>query len=147
MSDRLFARTVAYMLNYSASSAKEKVANACAAKSGDDPAAQAACVDKERGKLVSDVLVFEKGDKGTSWTVYKRTGNQLVAVGTAQVGICDDTPEKIELKIKSETGSRQLFAGKKQVTILSDSDSSIALDDPQFRKLIYEARIGLMDSK
>jgi hypothetical protein len=147
LGDRLFARTIAYMLNYSASPAKDKVTQACNAKSGDDPAAQAACVEKERAKLVSDVFVFEKSDKGTTWTTYRRTGNQLAEVNSVEIQVGADSPEKIELKIKSEKGPRQLFAGKKQVVILSDSDSSIAIDDPVFGKLIYEARIGLMESK
>ena len=143
--DRLFARTMAYMLNYGISPAKEKVAQACAKKSGDDAAALAACVEKERAKLVSDVLVFEKGEKGSTWRTYKRVGNNLTEITVAQVEVGTDTPEKIELKIKSETGPRQLFAGKKQIVILSESDSSVAVDDPQLGKLIYEARVGLMN--
>jgi len=133
------------MLNYNASPAKEKLTQACTAKTGEDAAALAACIEKERSKLVSDVLVFEKGDKGgTTWRIYKRAGSQLTEITVAQVEVGSDTPEKVELKIKSETGPRQLFAGKKQIVILSDSDSSIALDDPQFGKLVYEARVGLM---
>ena len=132
------------MLNYNGSPAKEKVTAACTAKAHDDPAALAACVEKERGKLVSDVLVFEKNEKGTMWRIYKRTGNNLVEVSVAQVEVGADTPEKVEMKIKSESGPRQLFAGKKQIVILSDSDSSVALDDPQFGKLVYEARVGLV---
>lgn len=133
------------MLNYGASPAKEKMTQACTAKTKEDAAALAACVEKERGKLVSDVLVFEKGEKGTTWRIYKRAGSQLTEIAVAQVEVGTDTPEKVELKIKSETGPRQLFAGKKQVVILSESDSSIALDDPQFGKLVYEARVGLMN--
>lgn len=134
------------MLNYNASPAKEKVTQACAGKAGDDAAALAACVEKERSKLVSDVLVFEKSEKGaTTWKTYKRTGNQLVEVSVSQVDVGADTPERIELKIKSETGTRQLFAGKKQVVILSESDSSIAVDDPQLGRLVYEARVGLVN--
>jgi hypothetical protein len=145
--DRIFARTIAYMLNYGASPAKEKVTQACSKKAGEDPAALAACVDKERGKLVSDVLVFEKGDKGSTWRIYKRSGSQLTEVSVSQVDVGTDTPEKIELKIKSETGTRQLFAGKKQVVISSESDSSIAIDDPLLGKLVYDARVGLMNQQ
>jgi hypothetical protein len=136
---------MSYMLNYGISPAKEKVTQACSKKAGEDAAALAACVEKERSKLVSDVLVFEKGDKGSTWRIYKRAGSQLTEVAVAQVEVGADTAEKVELKIKSETGSRQLFAGKKQVVILSESDSSIALDDPQLGKLVYEARVGLMN--
>lgn len=106
----------------------------------------AACVEKERGKLVSDVLVFEKKDKSTTWTTYKRTGNQLTEVGSVQIDVASDSPEKIEFKIKSEKGNRQLFAGKKLVVISSESDSSVSLDDPLLGKLIYDARIGLMST-
>jgi hypothetical protein len=144
LGDRLFARTISFMLNYNASPAKEKVANACAPKTGEDSAAQAACIEKERAKLVADVLLFEKGEKGTILRTFKRTGNQLIEVNTAQIDVAGDSPEKIELKIKSESGPRQLFAGKKRIVVLSESDSSIALDDPQLGKLVYDARVGLV---
>lgn len=147
LSERLFAPTIAYMLNYSASGARAKVEQTCAAKAGDDLGAKAACVEKERGKLVSDVLVFAQKDKARSFTIYKRTGNALTEVSNAQIDVAKDSPERIEITIRSEKGPRQLFAGKKQFFVSSASDSSLAIDDPQLGQLVYEARIGLLNSE
>jgi hypothetical protein len=146
--ERLLAPTISYMLNYSASGAREKVAAACEAASGDDPAKKAACMEKERTKLVSDVLVFEKNSKGTFWTIYKRNASTLVETWKGPIELSGDSPEHVTVKIlkaEKEKGFRQLFAGKKELTISSASDSSIELDDPQFGKLVYEARIGLVE--
>ncbi|HVU00583.1 MAG TPA: hypothetical protein VHE30_02485 [Polyangiaceae bacterium] len=146
--ERLLAPTMSYMLNYAASGAHDKTAAACEAASGDDPAKKAACISKERDKLVSDVLVFEKTGKGTFWTIYKRSGSTLAEVWKGPIELSADSPERVTVKIlkaEKEKGYRQLFAGKKELTIASASDSSIELDDPQFGKLVYEARIGLVE--
>lgn len=150
--DRLLAPTIAYMLNYNSSGAREKVAAACDAASHDDPAAKAACIEKERNKIVSDVLVFDKTDKGTIWTIYRRTGSTLVETWKGPVEFADDSPEHVTVKIQKvdkdkEKGTRQLYAGKKELTITSASDSSVELDEPTFGKLVYEARIGLVERK
>jgi len=150
MSERLLAPTISYMLNYASSGARDKTAAACEAAAKDDPAAKAACIEKERSKLVADVLLFDKTAKGTIWTIYQRRGSNLTEIWSGPVEFSNDGPAKITVKVlkaEHEKGYRQLFAGKKEFSIDSASDSSIELDDPQLGKLLYEARIGLVDRK
>jgi hypothetical protein len=51
----------------------------------------------------------------------------------------------VDIKITNEQGARPLFAGKRLLVVRYQSDSSIALDDPQLGQLVYDARIGLMN--
>lgn len=146
IADRIIASSVAYMIRYD-DSAPRKVADSACAKTGEDPEAHSKCMEKERGRFVADVLRFHKDDKGTSLTIYRRQGNALQELSKSAVDFGEQTPDKVALKVKSDKGTRPLFAGKKEVTVSSsaDSTSNIELDDPRFGKLIYEARIGLVN--
>lgn len=134
------------MIRYDDSAPKQAADTACA-KAGDDPDARSQCLEKERSRFIADVLRFHKEDKGTTLTIYRRQGNTLQEVSKSVVELGEQTPERVTLKVKSDKGTRPLFVGKKALTISSsaDSTSNIELDDPRFGKLIYEARIGLVD--
>jgi hypothetical protein len=146
LADRIVASSVAFMIRYD-DSAPKQAADATCSKGGDDPEARAKCMEKERGRFVADVLRFHKDDKGTSLTIYRRQGNALQEISKSIVDFGEQTPERVTLKVKSDKGTRPLFVGKKALTVSSsaDSTSNIELDDPRFGKLIYEARIGLVN--
>ena len=146
VADRILVSSAAYMIRYDDSAPKQAAEAACV-KAGDDPDARSQCLEKERSRFVADVLRFHKDDKETSLTIYRRQGNTLQELSKSVVELGEQTPERLTLKVKSDKGTRPLFAGKKALTISSsnDSTSNIELDDPRFGKLIYEARIGLVD--
>jgi len=146
VADRLFAPSVAFMIRYEDSSPKQ-AADATCAKSGDDPDARSKCMEKERSRFLADVLVFKQSDKGSFFTIYRRQGNALQELSKSTVEEGDKTPERIVLKVKSDKGSRVIFTGKKEISVRASSDSTsmIELDDPRFGKLVYEARIGLVN--
>lgn len=145
MSERLFAPTIAYMINYPTSGAKALAERTCSTKFQEE-GAKAACMDKARGKFVADVLVFEKSDKGQSFKIYKRAGDSLIEVSSAKIEVDQDTPQGLRVKVLKEKGWRPLFAGKKAFDVRAKDESSIAVDDPQFGVIEYEARIGLLSS-
>lgn len=132
------------MLNYPISGAKDAADRKCTAKFP-APEAKAACMEKERNKFTADVLVFEKSDKGQSFTIYKRSGNNLVEMSRAKIAVGADTTETLAVKVEKEKGWRPLFAGKKEFSVQSRDEYSIQVDEPQFGRLVYEARIGILD--
>jgi hypothetical protein len=146
IADRIVASSIAFMIRYDDSAPKQAAIAACA-KAGDDPEARATCMEKERGRFVADVLRFHKDDKGTSLTIYRRQGNALQEISRSAVDFGEQTPARATLKVKSDKGTRPLFAGKREITVSAsaDSTSNIELDDPRFGKLIYEARVGLLN--
>lgn len=144
LADRVFAPRIAYMVNYPLSGAKETAERRCAVKFP-EPAAKAACMDKERDKFTADVLVFEKTDAGTWLTIYKRSGNALAQLSKTRLGLGEDTPEKLALKVQNDKGWRPLFAGKKAFEVRFRDEYSIQVNEPQYGALVYEARIGVLD--
>jgi hypothetical protein len=146
IADRLFAPSVAFMLRYEDSSPKQ-AARATCTKSEEDPDAHSKCMDKERARFLADVLVFRQTDKISSLIIYRRDGNALQEISRSVVELGEKTPDKVAMKVKSDKGSRVLFAGKKELLVQTSSDSSsmIEIDDPRFGKLVYEARIGLVN--
>ncbi|HEX4341061.1 MAG TPA: hypothetical protein VH062_34365 [Polyangiaceae bacterium] len=153
IADRIFAPSVAFMIRYDDSAPKQAARTACT-KFDEDPDAHGKCVDKERSRFLADVLVFKQSDKGTkqseqttSLIIYRRDGNSLSEISRSALEVGDKTPERVALKVKSDKGTRVLFAGKKElaVTASPDSSSMIVIDDPRFGKLVYEARIGLVN--
>jgi hypothetical protein len=146
LADRLVAASVAFMIRYD-DSAPKQAADAACAKTSEDPEAHVKCMEKERGKFVSDVLLFRKAGSALSLTVYKRQGNALQELSKSAIELTEQTPNRVKIKVTSDKGTRPLFAGRKElaVTTPEDSSSNIELDDPRFGKLVYEARIGLVD--
>ncbi len=144
VSDRVFAPRIAYMVNYPVSGAKDVADHKCSVKFP-APEAKANCMEKERGKFTADVLVFEKSDEGQWLTIYKRNGNALAQMSKSKLALGEDTTENMEVKIESEKGWRPLFAGKKQFSVHFRDEYSVELDEPQYGKLVYDARIGLID--
>jgi hypothetical protein len=104
-------------------------------------------MEKERGKFLADVLVFRKAGSALSLTVYRRQGNALQELSKSAIDFAEQAPNRVKIKVASDKGTRQLFAGKKELTVVTpeDSTSNIELDDPRLGKLIYEARIGLVN--
>ena len=142
--DRVFAPRIAYMVNYPVSGAKDVADHKCAVKFP-APEAKAACMEKERGKFTADVLVFEKSDEGQWLTIYKRNGNALAQMSKSKLGVGEDSTENLVVKIESEKGWRPLFAGKKQFSVHFRDEYSVELEEPQYGRLVYDARIGLID--
>ncbi|HVW30147.1 MAG TPA: hypothetical protein VHC69_32535 [Polyangiaceae bacterium] len=145
VADRVFSPRIAYMVNYPNSGVKDLADHKCSVKFPEPGNAKAACMDKERDKFTADVLVFEKSDEGTWLTIYKRSGNALAQMSKSRLGLGEDTPQRLVVKIESEKGWRPLFAGKKEFSVNLHDEYSVELDDPQYGRLVYDARIGLID--
>jgi hypothetical protein len=146
LADRLVAPSVAFMIRYD-DSAPKQAADAACAKGSEDPELHVKCMEKERGKFLADVLVFRKAGSALSFTVYRRQGNSLTEISKSAVDFAEQQPNRVKVKITSDKGTRPVFAGKKELVVVTpeDSTSSIELDDPRFGKLVYEARIGLVN--
>ncbi len=142
--DELTAPSVAYTLDYGGSGPKQLAEKACAGKA-DDPQARAACMEKERGRFLADVLVFTKDAQGVTWTIYRRNGNNLAEVSRSAIDFKDETGNGVSIHIKKDKGWRPLFAGTKSVVLAAPPGSNIEFQDPTWGHLVYEAKIGLVN--
>jgi hypothetical protein len=143
--DWITGPNVAFTIDYANSEAKPAADRACAAKVGEDPAARAKCVEKERSKFYADVLSFSKDGNRFLLKIYKRDHNSLIEVSTSAIEFGPETDSGVTAKVTSDKGTRPLFVGKKEIPISAPPGSQIELDDPRFGRLVYDAKIGLVD--
>jgi hypothetical protein len=141
----LTAREVAFLIDYVNSDVRQSADAECDKEAKGDPAAKGACLEKARDKFQPDVLRFKKDEQGKlALVIYKRAGSSLREVYLAPIEFIDETSDSIGIKFSGrEKGQRPLFKSGKSV-VRVPNDYSIELTDPQFGKLIYNAKIGLV---
>ncbi len=140
----LTAARVAFLIDYANSDPKNKAIAAC--EKHEDSAAKAACMQKARSAFLPDVLVFQKDKKGhLTLTIYKRNESELKEVYIASIAFADETPNSLKLKFKGGgSGQRPLFKNTNSPTLNMPNDYTIEIDDSEFGKLRYDAKIGLV---
>ena len=105
-------------------------------------------MEKARDKFLPDVLRFKKDEQGrVSLVIYKRAGSSLREVYLSAIELTEEGTDSVHIKfIGREKGQRPLFkTGKNLVQV--PNDYSIELSDPQFGKLTYNAKIGLVSNQ
>jgi hypothetical protein len=132
------------VINYGSSAPNEAAEKKCG--SAADPKAKNACMQKERGEFVADVLQFKKDAKEKLWWItYRRKGSTLTELSRAEIQMTE-TANTVTVKIVGKDKKpHALFAGKNQFVVSVPNDYSIELDDPKFGKLVYDAKIDLVD--
>jgi hypothetical protein len=149
--DMLTARDAAFLIDYASSDVKQRANDACEREAKGDPAKLGACLEKARDAFQADVIRFKRDqdnkhdwEKSVKLLIYKRNGSALreVAVGTVQVA--EEGVDAVKVTIGKLKGSRPLFRGQTNVVIKSPNEYSIELDDPDYGKLRYDAKIGLV---
>jgi len=146
--ESLTAARVAFLIDYANSEAKVKAqANCEKDPKKDDPAAKAACMQKARSQFLPDVLVFLKDKKGhITLTIYKRNESELKEVYIAPVSFANETPSSLHVKFTGGgSGQRPLFKNTNSPTINMPNDYTIEVEDSEYGKLRYDAKIGLVD--
>ena len=145
--ESLTAARVAFLIDYANSDVRAKAqANCEKDPKKDDPTAKAACMQKARSQFLPDVLVFQKDKKGhLTLTIYKRNDSELKEVYIAPVSFAGETSSSLQLKFKGGgSGQRPLFKNTNSPTLSMPNDYTLEIEDSEFGKLRYDAKIGLV---
>ena len=143
--DIITAPEVTFMFNFNDSEPKEKAEKSCTAQSGDDPKKMALCMKKESGKFQADGMQFKKDTKGEwTWVTIRRKGSAITVLHNVHIDFGEDTPTSVVIKPTGKDSGKQpgKFAG--EVTIEVPNEFEIALKDPTYGRIVYEAKIGIM---
>ncbi|MBI5533136.1 MAG: hypothetical protein HY898_10495 [Deltaproteobacteria bacterium] len=121
--------------------AAEKKCNA----SGGNPDAVAACMATARDKIQVNAIRFKPdAAKNWWWTSMQKKGNSLVILHRVMFDFGDETDRTIVIKPKGgDQGMAKWVNVPREVKIEAVNDYTIAIQDPQFGKLLYEAKLGL----
>ncbi len=139
---------MAFLIDYANSEAKTKaLANCEKDPKKDDPMVKAGCMQKARTQFLPDLLVFQKDKKGhITLTIYKRNDSELKEVYIAPVSFANETQYGLQLKFKGGgSGQRPLFKNTNSPTLNMPNDYTLEIEDAEFGKLRYDAKIGLVD--
>jgi hypothetical protein len=142
--DILTGPDTAFLIDYSGSAPIEAARRTCAEKSAGEPEAQAKCLSDARDAFKADVIRFRKDGSHWSWTVYKRNGNRLDEVSSGRVTLSEASPNSVNLKFVSDKGVRPLLKNKREAVITVPNDYSFEVDDTEWGRLQYDAKIGLV---
>ena len=134
-----------YTLNYNSSDVHGVAEQKCRAKVGDDPQAMAGCMTKAREKFGATVLRFVKKNKIWWWLTYERRGTNLVTLHKIPFEFGPETDNSVTLRpTGKDVGLAPLARVPHEVVIRLPSESTIELDDPAHGKLVYDAKIGMV---
>jgi hypothetical protein len=147
----------AFVVDYANSGAKEVAEKLCkpvaaAHPEEDEEDADAArekqrtCLAKERTKFTADVIRFRRDPKGQGTVAfYRRTGSSLPEVYVAKVTYQETDKHTVKVIVKgSMTGMRPLCRERPDFTVKVPNGYSIELEDSQYGKIPYDAKVGLV---
>jgi hypothetical protein len=145
--ETLTAAKMAFVINFSSSAMGEAVEAKCDKAAGDDPKKRAACIAKEKGEFLADVIQFKKDDKDKHWLIiYRRKGSALTVLSRSEVQFSDEKENSVAINvIGKDKAPRVLFTHKNKFTVTVPNDYSIELDDPRYKKLVYDAKIDIVE--
>ncbi len=142
--DVLTSADTAFVIDYAGSAPIETARRTCGEKSAGDPELQAKCLSDARAAFKADVIRFRKDGSRWSWTVYKRDGSRLDEVTSGRVDFSEESQSSVKVKFITDKGLRPLFKNKREAVLTVPNDYSFELDDADWGKLEYEAKIGLV---
>jgi hypothetical protein len=142
--DMLTAPEVTFMFSFNQSEPKAKAEEKCQAQTKGDGKKMADCMRKASSKFGEDGLQF-KQEKGTwYWITLRRKGSTLTTLHKIPFEFGDEKGTTVTLKTTGrDTGKQPMRNVPKEVKIDVPNEFSIAMDDPDAGRLVYEAKIGI----
>lgn len=141
----------AYLLNDPSSELAERLTEKCRERLAppEDPAKLAQCRAEARDKFLADAFVFRRDGEGrVSWVIYQRRRSELTEIFTQPVSFIDETDEAVTLRpAGGGRGTRPVFKGRPDVRVYFERTGVLVLADPDYGKLVYHAKIGLIGSR
>lgn len=104
------------------------------------------CMLKARERFVADVLRFRRDGLGhVEFVVYRRNGSALKELYVGKVQLDQPSMETVKVDVKgASVGQRPIMRDRNQFEIRMPNSYSIELDDPQYGKLYYDEKVGLV---
>jgi hypothetical protein len=145
--DLLTGNNVVYVFNFSGSAIGARIKEQCEAQG--DPIAARECVAKERSKIPVESARFVKDASGQYWWVtYNRYKGNLLKWHKIQFVPGKQDADSISLTLVSkDKGIAPMARVPAALKIELPNDYSIVISDPEYGAMLYDAKIGLMDSE
>ena len=139
------SQETAFLLDFIASEIGEKTEEKCRKQAGEDMKKFADCKRKVQDKLGMPMLKFEEKDGSWWWLTYDRRGSDLVVLHQIEFEFGEETANALTILPKGRDKGRKPKSFPSQVVITLPNDNSIELDDPTHGKMVFRARIGILE--
>ena len=145
--DIITAPEVTFMFSFNQSEPKEKAEAKCEGEAKSDPKKMALCMKKASAKFEADGIQFKKNDKGGEdewlWITVRRKGSALTTLHKIPVTFADDKATSVTLKPTGKDTGTKPMTPPSEVLVEVPNEFSLVLKDPQFGRMVYEAKIGI----
>ena len=120
----------------------------CEADFGDDPPGYGACMQKARSKVPVELVRFIKEPSGEHWWVtYNRYKGNLLKWHRVQFQPGNEAEDRITLNLMGkDLGIAPMPRVPRHLEIELPNDYSIVVKDPDNGPMLYDAKIGTMDT-
>jgi hypothetical protein len=143
--DIVCGENTSYAFNFRASDVGVKAEEKCRASTDDSPQAYSECMDKARDKVGMTVLRCVQKDKVWWWVTYERRGKDLVTLHRIPFEFAEEKPNSATLRpTGKDTGLAPLAGVPPKFVVRLPNEYSIELDDANRGKMVYDAKIGMI---
>jgi hypothetical protein len=137
--------TALYVFNFAESEVGKTAKEQCDAAGG-GPDKVAACVQKARGKVPVESIRFKKKDKEFFWITLNRYKGNLLKWHIIQFTPGEESSDKVTLKLMGkDKGIAPMAKIPATLQIELPNDYSIVVIDPEFGRMIFDAKIGAVE--
>jgi hypothetical protein len=139
--------SVLYVFNFSESAAGQSAKERCDESSDGAPDQLAACLQKARSKVpVESARFIKKGKDEYWWVTLNRYRGNLLKWHVIQFQVGEETNDRVVLKpMGKDKGIAPMTNIPRSLEIDLPNDYSIVLNDPEFGKMVFEAKFGKID--
>jgi hypothetical protein len=134
-----------YMLNFPESEVGKNAQAACE-EAGGDRGEITACIQKARAKIPIESLRFIKKGNEYWWITLNRYKGNLMKWHIIQFQVGEEKSDWVALKpMGKDKGIAPMARIPRKLEIELPNDFSIVMNDPEYGKLAFDAKIGLFD--
>jgi hypothetical protein len=143
--DILTAPDVVFLFDFNDSEPKQAAEEKCSKKAGDNAKKKNECMAAERKNFPADGHRFKKDEKGQWWWItVRQNGNRLNALHKIPVEFGEETATSITLKPVGKDKGSAPMSPPSQIVFEVPNDYQIALKDPKFGRLVFQAKVGVV---
>jgi hypothetical protein len=143
--DIVTSADVIFMFSFNSSDISDKTEKRCDSEAGSDAKAHAECMRAVRDKIGIDGIQFKQDKKGAWWWItLRRKGSSLMALHRIEFDFGEEADFSINIHPKGkDQGLAPMARVPKEVVISVPNEYSIALDNPEWGRMVFEAKIGI----
>ena len=142
-SELISISSVLYVFNFAESEVGKKAKAECQALAADQVSA---CLEKARSKVPVESIRFKKKGAEYFWITLNRYKGNLMKWHVIQYQVGEQTNDRVTLKpMGKDKGIAPMAKIPRTLEIELPNDYSIVVNDPEFGKMSFDAKIGAVD--